>query len=79
MAAGRLPITFLLLSLHLGLGWVADPQEAPVADERSSEEMAETKGTWNPHRGKNSWGLLTPQFLLSSPPLLHHRVLPHTR
>lgn len=46
---------FLLLSLHLDLGWVADPQEAPVVDELSSEETAETKGIWHRHQGKNSW------------------------
>lgn len=59
MAAGRLPIMFLLLlSLHLGFGWAADPHKANVADELSPEEVAETGGTWTFHRGKNSQGPL---------------------
>ncbi|XP_032756685.1 persephin [Rattus rattus] len=54
MAAGRLRILFLLLlSLHLGLGWVLDLQEAPAADELSSGKMAETGRTWKPHQGNN--------------------------
>ncbi|XP_038180754.1 persephin [Arvicola amphibius] len=53
MAAGRLTLMFLLLlSLHLGLGWGSDPQEAPTAEEISFEEI-ETGGTWKPQEGIN--------------------------
>lgn len=50
----------LLLSLHLGLGWVLGLQGAPVADELSAGKMAETGGPWKRRQGKSSWGLLTP-------------------
>ncbi|XP_057627346.1 persephin isoform X1 [Chionomys nivalis] len=56
MAAGGLTLTFLLLlSLHLNLGlrWGSDPQGAATAEEISSDEMAETGGTWKPQEGNN--------------------------
>lgn len=70
----------LLLSLHLGLGWVLDLQEAPEADELSSGKMAETGGTWKAHQGKNSCGPPdSPVSSLKTLTLSHHTILPCTR